>query len=216
MAANAANALTFSLFNDRATWQAAIGGPTSTEDFNSFVSDTVFSGTSIAAGDLTLIGNDVPGPFDTSSRIAVDPGFGGNFEDGTPAVAGDGLEFGESIVVQLPGTFSAFGFDALNYDSDLQGLDVFVGSDLVTSFPASFSGNFIGFIASDGSFDQVEFRSSSQGSSITEEFTFNSFDNVEWGGANTVTPPTPTTPEPAAVLGFVGVSLLSQRLRKKK
>ena len=69
-----ANALNFTTFTDRATWEAAVGGSFSEEDFNSFTVDTSFNGSSVDVGDFTLNGItatsrqniDVP-PLSTSS-----------------------------------------------------------------------------------------------------------------------------------------------------
>ncbi len=199
---NRAQALTFITFNDRATWQAAVGAATSFEDFNSFLSDTSFANSSLAAGDLTLVNDGAA----QDTLVDVDPFVAGASPgiDGTPLVNSTALAAGESIEVVLPGSFSAFGFDAFNYDGNSDALDVFVGSDLVASFPDSSTPEFIGFIATDGSFDTVEFLSNTN-------FTFNAFDNVEWGNAVAA-----TTPEPGTILGLIGLGLSGIVAHKRK
>ena len=51
-----ANALNFTTFTDRASWEAAVGGSFSEETFNSFTVDTSFDSSSVDVGDFTLIG----------------------------------------------------------------------------------------------------------------------------------------------------------------
>ena len=158
LASNApANALNFQTFTDRATWVNALTATPSLENFNSFGSDTNFGGSSITAGSLTLSSN-----ADSSSESLIDLpgyGFGATGVDGTAMVNMQGLDENESLFVQLPSTFSAFGFGYENYDDGNEAVSVFISNENVLALPASNgSKGFFGIVATDGSFNEVEFR----------------------------------------------------------
>lgn len=121
-----------------------------------------------------------------------------------------GLDSGENITVQLPSAFSAFGFEYENYDVDNDPLTVTIDSQDVITLPASNgTKDFIGIVATDGSFDNVVFDTNI----VTGSGTFNAVDNVEWGSASAAAVPFEFSP----TLGLLAVGSLwgANHLRKR-
>lgn len=129
--------------------------------------------------------------------------------DGTAILNSRGLISGENIAVQLPSTFSAFGFDYENYDFSGNPLKVTIDSQDVITLPAtSGTKGFIGIVSTDGSFDNVVFNNSNGFG------TYNAIDNVAWGNASAAAVPFEFSP----TLGLLAVGSLwgVNYLRKKR
>ena len=192
----------FITFADRVSWEAALAAAPASENFNSFVSDDEFGGSSTTAGVLTLSSN---ANASTEAEIAIPA----NFQtatgiDGTPMMRAAGLDVNELITITLPGAFSAFGFDFENFDAQGDALAVFIDGQNVISLPTTDNTfGFIGIIKDMGAFNSVELRNNGSDSIGT----FNAFDNLAWG---TVAVPEPTT------LALMGLGLAGIGYRRKK
>lgn len=201
---NFANALTFQTYSDRASWLAAIGGTTTTENFNSFTADTPFGGSSITAGSLLLRSNgnaSLDALIDIPSYRSLATGI-----DGTPLLNLNGLTPNENVTIQLPDLSSAFGFDFENYDINGDAASIIISGQTVGNItPTRFAKGFFGVVATDGLFNQVKFNASPSG---LGSGTFNAIDNIEYAAAAPV-------PEPSALLGLV-VFGVGATLRRRK
>ena len=199
-----AYALDFTTFTDRGLWEAELSS-TTLENFNSVPSDVQFGGSSTTVNSLTLRSNAT-----NASYANIDTPVLSSFAnvDGTSYFRSFGLTANTSIFVDLPSEFSGFGFDYNNVDTQGDALSVFISNQFVVSLPTSNGATgFIGIVATDGSFDEVEFRS-------TINVTHNSIDNVEWGNVSST--PVPFEVSPTLGLLTVGGIWVLSRLRKKR
>lgn len=169
------------VFTDRAAFQANTTGNV-IEDFNSITTDTGFVSADLTVGSLTLSSDGGASIFGPQALVDVSPYVNAaSGIDGTAMINSRGLDAGQSITISLPGNFSAFGFDFENYDLNLEGLEVVIGSTTVASIPATRSG-FIGIVDNMGGlFSQVKLVSVSTETDANSGGTFNAIDNVEWG-----------------------------------
>ena len=196
----------FVLFTDRPSFQAAVGSLT-TENFNSIITDTVFTNSTLSFPGLTLRSTggatadilvDVP-PYEFNPGSA-------NI-DGTARVNLGGLRPGSSVVsILFNAPVSAVGFDTVNYDIDNDTAQAFVGSTLIGSFPpASNLTGFIGVLDTSGAtISSVDIRTSAAGNA------FNAFDNVSFatGGAAV---PEPSSLVLVAIAGLAGIGAARRR-----
>lgn len=144
------NAFTLTSFSDRSSWESAVEGDFSEENFNSFTVDTTFNSVNLDVGDFTLngVGNrqtiDVPA-FDV-------PAFS---VDGTPMILGQ-TDSDSSFVIKFDLPITAFGadFDDITSQGATQ---LNADSNSVGTIPLNTQ--FLGFIA-DESFTRLTFNSS--------------------------------------------------------
>ncbi|MEM8779788.1 MAG: PEP-CTERM sorting domain-containing protein [Cyanobacteria bacterium P01_G01_bin.49] len=199
MVAEANKASAFTIFTDRASWEAEVSSFT-TETFNSFTSDTsvteetVFSGFSITSNEGTVSGA-------TRADLLVDvPSFA--YNPGTADIDSSarlnigGLSNTRTINLDFDSSINAFGFDTVNYDIDDDRLEVLInGTDILGLFPELRDGTgFIGVVSSDDiDFAQLRVLSG-------DGVTFNALDNVSIGPA--------AVPEPTSVIGLLALGAL--------
>lgn len=192
------------LYNSRAAFLSAVGGATSSENFNSVAADTSFGGSSLNVGLITLSSNAGINPTFNNPEALVDlspfgPGAGGGI-DGSALVNAQGLDRGEFIDMSVADAINAFGFDYQNYDSGGDALSVLIGADVVTSLAGT---GFLGII-SDASFNSLRFLSSS--GDDAPNGTFTNLDNVVFGNA---------VPEPGT-LALAGLALAAAGLGRRR
>lgn len=197
-----ANALNFNTFTDRASWEAAVGGSFSEEDFNSFTVDTSFdNGSSVDVGDFTL--NGFGDCCSNDNKVDASPfSFGG--VDGTSYVVGQVNNTGSTFFnMTFNSAITAFGaeFDRISDDRITQ---LVADSEAPINIPDITSG-FFGIVA-DGSFSTLAFQ---PGDSQFDRF---GMDNVVYASSSASVPfEFSPTLGLFAVGGVWGVS----RLRKK-
>lgn len=201
----------FLTYSDRTTWQAAIGGATGSENFNGFVSDTSFDGTSVALAAGMTIGtmnashtnNLIDAPPVGSAEWNVDGSSVANFFNGfSGANTLPFITFGTPVF--------AFGgdFRSLNDGAARTRVEIFDGATLLTTLDPSVAGSdelrFWGFAATAGeTVTSIVFTR-------LENDVFG-LDNIEIGRSAA------PVPEPATLMLFgVGLAGLAVRRRKAK
>ncbi|MEM9273902.1 MAG: hypothetical protein AAGA80_13180 [Cyanobacteria bacterium P01_F01_bin.143] len=150
------NAFTLTSFSDRESWESAVGGDVSEEDFNSYESDTAFNRADLNVGDFILNG--------VGHRQIIDSPNDGGFEvpsfsvDGTQMILGH-TDSDSYFTITFNSPITAFGADFDDITS--QGAtELSAGSNPVGTIPLNTE--FLGFIA-DESFTTLTFRSANDG-----------------------------------------------------
>jgi len=141
-------------FNDRATWQAAAGGATFTEDFSSFAADTPFHSVPVSLSGMTISRE---GPeAGVSNFIDVPPlvfsGGSGTAQGELFTNFNEGINVGTQVRIAFAQPNVAFGFDAWAA-SDFEDaiLEVYDATAVVGSqaLPGG-AGPFLGYVLSGG------------------------------------------------------------------
>ena len=202
-----ANALNFTIFSDRASWEAAVGGSFSEETFNSYTVDTSFNGTPLDVGDFTLNGTanlssyqtiDVPPFFNSLANV-----------DGTTSINAL-LDESSSFSITFDSPITAFGANFSSISTAGAIIQVNADSELVGGIPTnSNTGSdteFFGFIG-DSSFTTLLF----DGGGVNDDVF----------GVDNVVYTSPSTPVPFEVSPTLGLLTIGgiwgiSRLRKKR
>ncbi len=183
-------------FTDRIAFQTAVGNLT-TENFNSIISDSLFTDSNISFSDLAIRSTG-----SASSAILVDvlayqfnPGTADI--DGTARVNLGGLLDASVVSIDFNSPVRAVGFDTINYDIDNDNAQAFVGATLIGDFPTlRGQTGFIGVLGTAGdTISSIEIRRAAGANE-----TFNAFDNVSFSIV-----PEPTT----MLLSILGLLSLS-------
>ena len=191
----------FTTFSDRASFEAALDGAALGEDFSSVSQVVDFGLSSVSVGDLTLTGG---GSTQAELRLCAE---GGNFpcQSGAPVsglVASFGLDVGEFFTVDLGGSFTAFGFEFFNSDSNGDAMTVRVGGDDVLALPQqSRASGFFGF-TSTTAFSALSFVNANAAGDVR-----NAFDDFTWGTAALTVP----APGGVALAGLLLLGCLRRR-----
>ena len=197
-----ANALNFTIFTDQPSWEAAVGGSFSSEDFNSFTVDTSFNNnSSIDVGDFTLNGT---GNNSLFNKIDVPPQ---SFPINGTANVNPFVSGSSSLNLTFDSPITAFGA-TFNSASDFGAItQLTAGSDLVGNIPSTGNNSttFLGFIA-DGSFTTLTVDSANG------SFDAFSMDNFVYASSASVPFEFSPTLGLLAVGGVWGVSRLRKRL----
>ena len=198
--ASSAAATSFTVFTDRASFDAA-AGLTSFEDFNSVVGEPSFDGSDLTIGDLTLRNDN------TLARGFIDQPplqFSGFDVDGT-AVANILVNSSSSFTLGFSSAVTAFGADFGAFNDGIQrSLFNVLGEDILAPVQSGSTVQFFGFI-SDTAFDTfsiLSFEGAGDGFGL---------DNVSYGTA--------AAPVPLAagvVLLLSGMGGMAALRRKKK
>ena len=109
-----ANAIIFSEYTDRASWEAAVGSFTE-EDFNSFTQDVSFAGSSFDVGDFTLSASQQSNSYynqinDLDSSNILNPPFDDSNINGTNYVYGTKFP-SDTFSVTFDSPIKAFGWE---------------------------------------------------------------------------------------------------------
>lgn len=200
-----ANAIVFTTFTDRPSWEAAVGGSFSEEDFNSFTVDTSFnSDGSVNVGNLSLngVGNASFNRIDVPPYIVANPNINVN---GTSQVSSEVNSIGTAFLnIAFSSEITAFGAEFASI-SDGRITQIVADSEVPISVPEINSTEFFGIVG-DGSFSNITFQ---PGDNQTDGF---GMDNVVYFSSITSVPfEFSPTLGLFAVGGIWGVS----RLRKK-
>lgn len=204
-------------YTDQASWEAALSGTATLENFESVTSDIDFgNSTGSAAGALTF--NELV----LNSRRDNDSSNADTFIDANAPASGRGIngndtlafrEFDhegslsaiEYVEITLPANISAFAFLYRNYDTQNDGTTLSVDGSLISSFEANNTrydltagnGAFFGVVEDGGGIlTNVRFTAKQFGSAGS--YTYNELDDVRYGVA--------AVPEPSA---FAFMSLVS-------
>ena len=176
-----ANALTFTTYTDRASWEAATGS-FSSEDFNSST-QRVFSTPINESG---FNGFDLSGSFDDDT-VQIAAGTASTNINGTQFLRWNGSNVGPTINFDFNTPVNSFAFDWNDTDpTDSYRLDISDGSSFEAP-PFSDSGTgtgFFGIVASDGTFTSASFISTAQGG-VVEPF---GIDNVAFSSETVAVP----------------------------
>lgn len=208
-----ANALPVTSYNDRSTFEAAIGGPGTLEDFTSTFHYPISTGILNSATNLPEIslypGDIKPGvtystPIGTDFFFNIDAnaGYIGGFLDG--AYGGDP---NRKLTITFDNPVKGFGFDTnslMGNNFDIQ-INFLSGDPLTEKYNVSGLMEFFGFAST-----SADILSAVIGGQGNFSFAF-ALDNFEFGGTATQVPESPTqVPEPATILllgfGLVGIA----------
>ncbi|VEP13501.1 conserved hypothetical protein [Hyella patelloides LEGE 07179] len=222
-----ANALMFTTYTDRATWQAAVGGTDnfSEENFNSFTTDTLFKDTisGLDVGEFTLDGdgfvnssNDIP-RIESAPLSSPFPEINVNNSTLVHGLAGgSSSSFFTSLTFDSPITAFGAEFNNVNenapQNTQIKADGEVVDDGTIDSIPTiDFTSSFFGFTA-DGSFTEVEFKGTGTSS---DGF---GMDNVVYGSSSSASVPFEFSPTLGllAVGGVLGVSRVRKRLATQK
>lgn len=193
-------AATITVFTDRASWEAAIGGaPITVEDFNSTTTQPIADGQTLDTGLLQIRRDGSPNAAD--GDLAISPGtLFGNF-DGTNHLDGEtGIEPHERVDFGFNGSaVFAFGADWVSpFSGDGIGLEV-NGELFLIDTIAGFDSGFFGVVSSSSSFATV---------SVVGNPAMDTFQEL-WQADN-VSYAIPT-PGAAGVLGLAGLAVMRRR-----
>ncbi len=189
------------VYTDRASWLAAIGGSTGFEDFNSTAVQSFADGQTLSfASGLSVTRDGSPNGGD--GALAISPGSQFGNIDGTTHLDGEtGAEPHEVVRLNFGGPVFAFGADfASPFSGD--GIALQIGNDVVNlDFITGFNVGFAGIVIDGGgSVGEIQIVGT------TDPITFQELwqaDNFEWA----VIP----TPGSIAVLGLAGVAATRRR-----
>ena len=201
--AGQAQAATITEFTSRAAFDLAVG-PTTTEDFNSFVVETPFHTIPLDVGDFTLSMTGTPVTTSGRNRIDLPPPLFSVFDvDGTN-IANVLTTSDDSFFITFDVPTTAFGADFASWNDGFLRTDVVVdGIDVLT--PPVGGGSTVRFygFSSDTPFTTVRFRG---------------LDNDGYGIDNVSYLVTSAIPEPStlALLGIAVGALTWRRSRRKR
>ncbi len=200
-----ANALNFTTFTDRASWEAAVGGSFSEETFNSFTVDTSFNGSSVDVGDFTLNGTSQFSGFQQIDFPPITASSSLNIDGTTQIVAATGSSSSFTFTFDAPTTAFGASFNELNSNNTRLRADSDVVPNLPTVNGGTPGGGFFGFVA-DGEFTTLNFDS------ITGSGDGFGMDNVVYASSSAAVPfEFSPTLGLLAVAGVWGVSRLRKR-----
>ena len=189
------------MFMDRASWEAAVGGaPIVNEDLNG-VSPFVFAdGQTLDTGVLQIRRDGSPNAAD--GALEIEPGANFGNIDGTTFLSGEtGVTPHERVDIGFSGNaVFAFGADFTSPFSG-DGIGVQVGSDVfLLDFIPGFSTGFFGFVSSSATFSSVAIVGNGDSDAVFQELW--SADNFAYA-----------IPSPGAVglLGLAGVAAVRRR-----
>lgn len=200
-----ANAIVFNTFSDRASWEAAVGGSFSEEDFNSFTVDTSFDGVNVDVGDFTLNGTSQFSGFQQIDFPPITASGVLNIDGTTQMVAATGSSSNFSFTFDSPITAFGASFNELNSSNTQLSADSDIVPNLPTVAGGTPGGGFFGFVA-DGNFTTVTFDS------VTGSGDGFGMDNVVYDSS---TASVPFEFSPALGLLAVGSVWGVSRLRKR-
>lgn len=181
IALTATSEAAISVYTSRAAFDAA-AGTTSSQDFNSFASDTPFNLVPLDVGPFTL---SVIGSASSSNRIDVPPAlFAGFSVDGTAFAAGE-LNGLNSVLITFDAPITSFGADFAGWNDTIRRSDLVIDGNVI--MPPTTVGNQIRFfgVTSDVAFTTVEIRGVP---GLGDSF---GFDNVSFGASATSVVPEP-------------------------
>ncbi|MGE3180186.1 MAG: PEP-CTERM sorting domain-containing protein [Phycisphaerae bacterium] len=189
------------VFTDRGAWEAAVGGPIVTEDFNSLGTQSIADGQTLDTGLIQIKRDGSPNGAD--GALLIEPGSAfGNF-DGTNFLDGEtGAAPHERVDLSFGGAnIVAFGADWVSPFSG-DGIGIEVGSDLILlDSITGFNAGFVGFISDTDSFETISIVGNPANVTFQELWSADNFSFV--------------VPEPGTLsLLFVGAAALGARRRR--
>jgi hypothetical protein len=143
------------VYTDRATWEAAVGGGVITENFNGQTPGVIADGATLDTGLLQIFRDGSPNGAD--GLLEIEPGSNFGNLDGTTFLSGEtGVTPHERVDISFNGqSVFAFGGDWFSpFSGDGIGLEV--GSEYIAlDSIAGFDQGFVGFVSNGGAFSTI-------------------------------------------------------------
>ena len=209
-------------FTNQASWESALAGVATLEDFEGATADVLFGlayqPTTSPNGDLGLQAN---ANFDNNASIDISPyisngaGVNGNVAINLRFLdQGNNTNSQETVIVTLPTGISAFGFEYNNYDNQSDGTFLsFDGTngERVAAFNSTLDG-FFGVIDTGAAATISSFTFTADPTTGTGTSAFNSFDDVRYGvGASAVK----VIPEPTGISLVCSMGFIAMFIRRR-